>query len=186
MNLVHIGFVTLTLLALADGYLLTLEGGFGGISGIFGILLLLTFIAALGKRNNITPCPADYMLTPNDPTSCIRFFSSPTKTFNDADTACVNDGGMLLKLSTASFPIIQQLARNISGVCDYWVQAIEAADGSWEDINEVPIPSTPGLFFLTPTNANIAECGLMGNNINFYLLGAGCTEMHCYICQKNI
>ncbi|KAL3891704.1 hypothetical protein ACJMK2_003954 [Sinanodonta woodiana] len=184
MNFVQIGFATLTLLALADGFLLTSGGGFGGISGIFGVLFLLIFVAALGKRTNT--CPANYTHTPNDPTSCIRFISSPTKTFNDAYTACGNDGGQRLKLSTASFPIIQQLARNNSGACDYWVQTAEDADGFWFDQNIDPTPTTPGLFFLNPTNGINLECGLMGNDINFFVRAANCSELHCYICQKYI
>ncbi|KAL3891702.1 hypothetical protein ACJMK2_003952 [Sinanodonta woodiana] len=184
MNLVQIGFVSLTLLALADGRILTSGGGFGGISGIIGVLLLLIFIAALGKRTNT--CPANYTHTPNDPTSCIRFVISPTKTSNDATTACQIDGGQLLKLSTASFPIIQQLAGNNSGGCDYWVQAIEDTDGSWSDINLHPTPATPGLFFLDPTNGNDNDCGLMGINNSFFVRGETCTQLHCYICQKDI
>ncbi|KAL3891705.1 hypothetical protein ACJMK2_003955 [Sinanodonta woodiana] len=184
MNLLQIGFVSLTLLALADGFVLTSRGGFGGLSGICGVLLLLIYIAGLGKRTYT--CPANYTHTPNDPTSCIRFISSPTKYFFDAYTACGNDGGQLLKLSTASFPIIQQLTRNNSGACDYWVQTAEDADGFWFDENFDPTPNTPGLFFLNPTNGINEECGLMRNDINFYLSAANCSELHCYICQKYI
>ncbi|KAL3890638.1 hypothetical protein ACJMK2_002919 [Sinanodonta woodiana] len=185
MNLVQIGFVSLTLLALADGFTLTSGGGFGGISGIFGVLLILIFIAALGKRTNT--CPGNYTHTPNDPTSCIRFINAPTKKLNDAYAACDNDGGQLLMLSTASFPIIQNIARNNSGMCDYWVQTVEGNDGLWIDINNnYPTPTTPGLFFINPTNGHIGDCGLMDNTIDFFVSGADCNELHCYICQKYI
>ncbi|KAL3836177.1 hypothetical protein ACJMK2_021619 [Sinanodonta woodiana] len=186
MNLVQIGFLSLTLLALADGYLLASGGGFGGISGIFGILLLFLFIAALAKRQNIAACPANYTPTPNDPTSCIRSFSSPMKSFDEAEPACVNDGGYLLQLSTSTFPKIQELARSNSGGCSYWVQTAENADGTWYDMNFVLTPTTPGLFFLNSTNGNGGDCGLMSNAENFFIIGANCSQLHCYLCQKKV
>ncbi|KAL3836173.1 hypothetical protein ACJMK2_021615 [Sinanodonta woodiana] len=184
MNLVQIGFLSLALPTLADGFLVTSRGGFGGISGIFGILLLLLFIAALAKKTNT--CPANYTQTPNDPTTCIRFFSTPTKAFLDADTVCVSDGGYLLKLSTATFPSIQQLTKTKSGGCNYWVGTQEYADGSWHDRNDVLVPDTPGLFFIDPTNGVTDDCGLMNNADDFFLIGAPCDDSHCYICQKSI
>ncbi|KAL3836171.1 hypothetical protein ACJMK2_021613 [Sinanodonta woodiana] len=189
MNLVQMGFLSLTLLALANGFTLTSGVGFGGISSIIGILLLLIFLAALAKRtstNIVTGCPANYTQTPNDPTTCIRFVTAPTKTFDDADTTCVNDGGYLLELSTATFPFIQRLARNNLGACSYWVSARESYDGDWFAFGVFPIPNTPGIFFLNPTNNVGSDCGLMSNADNFFLLGTDCTELHCYICQKDI
>ncbi|KAL3891700.1 hypothetical protein ACJMK2_003950 [Sinanodonta woodiana] len=185
MNLLPIGFLSLTLLSLADGFLLKSGGGFGGISGIFGILLILILLVNLGKRTNGATCPANYTQTPNDPTSCIRFFSSPMKSFIDAFTACQNEGAHLLTLSTASFPIIQEFARNKSGVCNYWVDTHETADGSWFDINQNPTDVTPGLFFQDPTNGAGNDCGVMGSEDNYFLFGTVCTQMQCYICQKD-
>ncbi|KAL3891701.1 hypothetical protein ACJMK2_003951 [Sinanodonta woodiana] len=184
MNILQIGFAALTLLAFANGFMFTSGGGFGGISGILSVLLLLIFIGALGKKTNT--CPGNYTPTPNDPTSCILFISDPTKNFNDAYTVCGNDGGHLLKLSTASFPIIQQLTRNNSGLCDFWVQTIETADGSWSDANNVTTPTTPGLFFFDDTNGDPEDCGIIDRAFNFFVRGTVCTESHCFICQKDI
>ncbi|KAL3836167.1 hypothetical protein ACJMK2_021609 [Sinanodonta woodiana] len=188
MNLIQIGFLSLALLALADGYLLSSGGGFGGISSIFSILLIFLVIAAVARRSK--NCPANYIPIPNDQGSCISFVTSPTKNFDDALAACESEGGRLLRLSTATFPLIQELAQNRSGTCSYWVGTNEGpddgTDSMWVDVDGGPIPTTPGLFFFDSTNSIPNECGLMSNSQSFLLLGETCTVAHCYICEKNI
>ncbi|KAL3836170.1 hypothetical protein ACJMK2_021612, partial [Sinanodonta woodiana] len=70
--------------------------------------------------------------------------------------------------------------------CSYWVDTHEHDDGDWFNSNELPIPNTPGIFFLEPSNTIGGNYGLMSNTTSFFLLGADFEALHCYICQKDI
>ena len=83
-------------------------------------------------------------------------------------------------------PFLRYAIYLLAGECSYWVEATENADGTWIDFNGNPISSTPGTFFTNATNGINSECGLMSNANSFFLIGATCSDMHCYICQKNI
>ncbi|KAL3835806.1 hypothetical protein ACJMK2_021280 [Sinanodonta woodiana] len=179
MKLVQTGFLYLTLLVLLPSV-----GGQGvGFGSIFGILILLIFLAALSKQNS---CPASYTHTPNDLSTCIRFVTTPTN-FTNARSACQSDGGYLLRLDPATFGLIRQLAVvTASGTCHFWVGAREASDDTWSALNGDPLPSTAGVFFQNATNGVADECGVMNGTNNFLLVGSDCAGSQCYLCQKTI
>ncbi|KAL3862308.1 hypothetical protein ACJMK2_008287 [Sinanodonta woodiana] len=189
MNIVQLGFLCMTLSALAgvvfsqqNGFL----GGFGGFSGIFGLIILLVFIAAISRRPR---CPSNYTAISPQSSTCIQAFTTG-KSFADARTACQSDGGDLLGLDLLTFDMVREFAdaNKGSGPCDFWVGATEAASGVWSGSNGNAISTLGGLFFETGTDYddNAAnECGILDATRSFFLYGSTCTDLKCYICQKN-
>ncbi|KAK3598721.1 hypothetical protein CHS0354_016826 [Potamilus streckersoni] len=191
MKLLQVGFLCMTLSALV-GRIFSKQygfpGGFGEFSGIYGLLILLVFIAAISRRP-LTECPTNYISISPGSSTCIRFFTDG-KSFADAKTACQSDGGVLLGLDLATFDMVRALADENKGIvsCDFWVGATEAASGVWSGSNGKSISTLGGLFFETAGDFddNAAnECGILDNTRSFFLYGSTCTNLKCYICQRN-